>query len=158
MEELFIYQLPDGQRVDVSNWPETEKFLWLASNPNAKAVEATEEEISMPSMDESMFGGGKMRILPEDPFMPVPKYQDFDLDKMTERLFKEDKEIVLFDSELECINKCHFYLNNPTLRKKIAAAGRQRLIKSKYDYHSRSKQMLDIIEANDPDDNTWIGA
>ena len=28
--------------------------------------------------------------LPEDPFMPVPKYQDFDLDKMTERLFKED--------------------------------------------------------------------
>ena len=90
MEELFIYQLPDGQRVDVSNWPETEKFLWLASNPNAKAVEATEEEISMQPMDESMFGGGKMRILPEDPFMPVPKYQDFDLDKMTERLFKED--------------------------------------------------------------------
>ena len=90
MEELFIYQLPDGQRVDVSNWPETEKFLWLASNPNAKAVEATEEETGMQPMDESMFGGGKMRILPEDPFMPVPKYQDFDLDKMTERLFKED--------------------------------------------------------------------
>ena len=98
MEELFIYQLPDGQRVDVSNWPETEKFLWLASNPNAKAVEATEEELSMQPMDESMFGSGNMRILPETPFSQtgIP-YEDFDLNKMTQNLFSEN--IQAFDRE-----------------------------------------------------------
>ena len=98
MEELFIYQLPDGQRVDVSNWPETEKFLWLASNPNAKAVEATEEETNMQTIDESMFGGGKIRILPETPFSQtgIP-YEDFDLNKMTQNLFSEN--IQAFDRE-----------------------------------------------------------
>ena len=57
MEELEIYQLPDGERVDISRWPEDTKFLWLASNPGAKISEPSQEELANFKPDTSIFSG-----------------------------------------------------------------------------------------------------
>jgi hypothetical protein len=60
-------------------------------------------------------------------------------------LFEEGKEAEFFSSTEELIEKTHFYLSNENLRKKIAAAGRERCIRSGYDYPSRMRWMLDKV-------------
>tara|TARA_B100000524_G_scaffold264122_1_gene144264 strand:- start:14244 stop:15092 length:849 start_codon:yes stop_codon:yes gene_type:complete len=62
-----------------------------------------------------------------------------------ERFFAEDKEVVLFDSAEDCIDKCIFYLTNEEERLQISIAGEQRVLGSNYDYTSRLKEMLGVI-------------
>ncbi|MFO1431400.1 MAG: glycosyltransferase [Candidatus Competibacteraceae bacterium] len=57
-------------------------------------------------------------------------------------LFAEGKEAEFFSSTAELIDKTRFYLQHDNLRKKIAAAGRERCIRSGYDYPSRIRWML----------------
>ena len=42
------------------------------------------------------------------------------------RYYKEDEELVLFDSAEELIEKCRYYLAKPEERSRIAANGRRR--------------------------------
>lgn len=44
-------------------------------------------------------------------------------------LFEEDKEIVIYDSTEECIEKASYLLNNDSVRRDIAKAGQQKTLK-----------------------------
>lgn len=63
-----------------------------------------------------------------------------------EKLFLENKEAVFFDSASDCIEKCLYYLGKDELRAQIAKAGRKRALNSNYDYTSRLKRMMEIID------------
>jgi spore maturation protein CgeB len=60
-------------------------------------------------------------------------------------LFAEGREAEFFCSNEELYDKVNYYLSNPDERRQIAAAGRERCLKSGYSNQDRIKQMLNII-------------
>jgi spore maturation protein CgeB len=64
-----------------------------------------------------------------------------------EDVLETDKEIVTFKSEQEMIDKIRYYLKHDDLRKKIAEAGKQRVLKE-HTYEVRMKDLIKIIEDN----------
>ncbi len=62
-----------------------------------------------------------------------------------EEVLVPDKEIVIFHSEDEMIDKIKFYLPKEDLRKKIAQAGQKRVLKE-HTYEIRISEMLSIIK------------
>lgn len=89
------------------------------------------------------------RDLQDSRTFEIPACGSFMLAERTsdhERLFTENKEAVFFESVGDCIAKCEYYLDNPLERKKIADAGLRRALISNYNYTSRSKEFLKIIE------------
>jgi spore maturation protein CgeB len=61
-----------------------------------------------------------------------------------EDLFKEGVEAEFFGSNEELLEKVRYYLDHPELRKRIAAAGRERCLRSGYSYHDRLRWMLKL--------------
>jgi len=61
-------------------------------------------------------------------------------------LFEEGKEAEFFDTNEELLEKARYYLKHDQERKQIAAAGRERCLKSGYSNHDRMKKMLMIVE------------
>lgn len=59
-----------------------------------------------------------------------------------QQLFEENDEAVFFDSGEELRDKTRFYLAHPTVRGRIAAAGRARCLKSRYRNQDRLAWML----------------
>lgn len=60
--------------------------------------------------------------------------------------FKEGEEIVLFGSVDELRDKIQFFLNNDSLRKKIAQSGYERCLRDKHSYVDRVRTMLEIAQ------------
>ncbi len=58
------------------------------------------------------------------------------------QLFQEGKEAEFFGSDEELVSKVRYYLDHPEERKRIAAAGRERCLRSGYSYHDRLRWML----------------
>lgn len=58
-------------------------------------------------------------------------------------LFEEGREAEFFSSDEELIDKTRFYLDRPDLRRAIAAAGRERCLRSGYSYLERMRSMLE---------------
>ncbi len=56
--------------------------------------------------------------------------------------FAEGKEAEIFSSKEELVDKVKFYLQNENAREKIAVAGYNRCVKSKYDYKNR---IIDVL-------------
>jgi spore maturation protein CgeB len=59
-------------------------------------------------------------------------------------LFREDEEIVCFDSIEELRDKIHYYLDNPDERMSIAARSRMRVLRD-HTYETRMRQMLETM-------------
>ena len=57
-------------------------------------------------------------------------------------LFEEGKEAEFFENNEELLNKAKYYLSHPEERKRIAAAGRERCLKSGYSNLSRMREVL----------------
>jgi hypothetical protein len=75
----------------------------------------------------------------------IPACQGFMLAERTyehQELFEEDKEACYFGSNEELLLKCKYYLSNSEERKRIAAAGHDRCIRSGYSYTKRIKSIL----------------
>lgn len=59
--------------------------------------------------------------------------------------FKEDKEIVCFDSVEEMKDKVSFYLKNPAQRAQIAKAGHERVLQGGHTYQDRVRTILEKV-------------
>tara|TARA_R100000664_G_scaffold32744_1_gene48175 strand:- start:616 stop:8517 length:7902 start_codon:yes stop_codon:yes gene_type:complete len=97
-EELFIYQLPTGDRVNLTNATDVSRMLWLTYNSDAERVEPNQEEITL---DTSIFGvpGGIQPVESPDyyPGIGPQPYDQFDLNTMLEQL--TSSKIKQYDKE-----------------------------------------------------------
>ncbi|MEK7635644.1 MAG: glycosyltransferase [Patescibacteria group bacterium] len=78
----------------------------------------------------------------------IPACGGFMIAEKTKRhleFFKENKEAVFFETNEELYDLIKKYLADEPARKKIAEAGRQRVIKSGYNHRVQLKKMLSII-------------
>jgi spore maturation protein CgeB len=64
-------------------------------------------------------------------------------------IFEEDREAVFFSSVEECADKARFYLPRPELRERIAAAGRERAVRSGYDNDSQLAKVLNRVDGRE---------
>ena len=62
-------------------------------------------------------------------------------------MFEEGREAEFFDSASELMDKLKFYVSHPDVRRKVAAAGRERCTRSEYAYIHRLKHVLAQIAA-----------
>ena len=62
-----------------------------------------------------------------------------------QELFEEGKEAVFFGTDDELIEKVRYYLAHENERRKIAAAGYERCIKSQYDNYHVFKRLIDRL-------------
>jgi len=79
----------------------------------------------------------------------IPACGGFMLTERTDEhlaLFEEGREAEFFGSDEELLDKVKYYLAHPEERKRIAAAGRERCLKSGYSYQDRLKRLLSVIE------------
>ncbi len=61
-------------------------------------------------------------------------------------LFEEGKEAEFFSTDAELLDKVRYYLTHEANRQRIAAAGRERSLRSGYSNHDRMREMLQEIE------------
>lgn len=61
------------------------------------------------------------------------------------KMFEEHKEAKFFSSQQELLEKTKYYLTHSKERDQIAAAGRERCLKSGYSYNKRLAWMLQIV-------------
>jgi hypothetical protein len=66
--------------------------------------------------------------------------------ELVTRYFREDQEMVFFDSDDELVEKCRHYVEHPDERKRIAEAGRRRCVDSGYFELDRVKELLPLLE------------
>lgn len=85
-----------------------------------------------------------------DRSVEIPACGGFLLAERTEdhlRLFREGEEAEFFATPEEMVSKARKYLADETARRRIAAAGRERCIRSGYSHRDRMRFMLDALFA-----------
>ncbi len=150
--ESIIYSLIcDGLDVTIwgDGWEKGRYWSTLSSHLRGKCQTGDNYIKAIIGMDIALhFVRHENRDLQDSRTFEIPACGTFMLAERTtdhERLFIENKEVVFFNSAETCIEKCKYYLNNPSSLKKIAEAGMNRVVESNYDYKSRSKEILESI-------------
>ena len=64
------------------------------------------------------------------------------------RLFQGGREAEFFSSDSELLDKVKYYITHPQQRQAIAAAARQRCLKSNYSNYDRLKQMINEVKGD----------
>lgn len=104
-------------------------FRWrvnpLSPSNLAKYYQRTKIGINM-HWENAETGNTRLYELPANGVMQIC---DRGAGNATADLFEEDKEIILYNTINEAIDKIRFYLKNDTLREKIAMAGYKRVMK-----------------------------
>jgi hypothetical protein len=75
----------------------------------------------------------------------IPAAKTFMLSERTDDLktiFTEDKEATYFSSKEELLKRVKFYLENDTLRRQIAQAGHDRLLRDGHEINDRAQQII----------------
>jgi spore maturation protein CgeB len=67
--------------------------------------------------------------------------------ELVTQYFREGVEAEFFDSDDELLEKCRHYLAHPEERRRVAEAGRRRVIESGYSEPDRVREILPAIEA-----------
>ena len=67
--------------------------------------------------------------------------------ELVSQYFREGVEAEFFDSDDELLEKCRHYLAHPEERRRIAEAGRRRVIESGYSEPDRVRELLPAIDA-----------
>jgi spore maturation protein CgeB len=83
----------------------------------------------------------------------IPACGAFMLAERTEEhleLFAEDKEAVYFDSQDELVDKTRYYLAHETERRRIAEAGRRKVLDGPHTYQHRLLEIIKAAEAIRP--------
>ncbi len=81
--------------------------------------------------------------------MEIPACGRFMLAERTDEhlaLFEEGKEAEFFSTDAELLDKVRYYLIHEANRRRIAAAGRERTLRSGYSNHDRLREMLQEID------------
>lgn len=63
----------------------------------------------------------------------------------TAELLEEDKEIVMFKTPEELVEKADYYLKHEEIRKQIAAAGQKKVLEN-YTYEKQLRELMDWVE------------
>lgn len=66
--------------------------------------------------------------------------------ELMQSLYEEGREAELFSTPEELVDKLRFYLGNEAERTRVAQAGRERLLRSGHDIHSRLREWLATVE------------
>jgi spore maturation protein CgeB len=81
--------------------------------------------------------------------LEIPACGTFMLAERTQehlKYFREGEEAEFFEGEKELLEKCRYYLAHEEERERIAAAGREACLTSRYSYHDRMQEMMEEIE------------
>jgi len=62
-------------------------------------------------------------------------------------LFREGTEMACFSSPKELVDQVQHYLAHESERIQIAHAGHQKVVKEKYSYRDRLKEIFDFVES-----------
>lgn len=132
-----------------SQWPSRPYWAELSAAYKGPAVYGEEYATAICALDIALhFIRRENRDLQDSRSYEIPACGAFMLAERTVKhleVFEEGKEAVFFDTDEELLDKVRYYQAHPEVRRKIAAAGRERCLRSGYSYQDRLGAVLDRI-------------
>jgi spore maturation protein CgeB len=157
--EAFIgYLIENGIPVQVTGdgWPKGRLWPIIENNYRGASVYGEEYIKTINGMDIALhFLRKGNRDQQDSRTFEIPACGSFmvaERSPLHEQFFNEDKEVVLFGSKEELLEKVKYYLDHPVEREKIAAAGHIRALISGYDHANRLKSILNKVLGNLPNE------
>jgi len=140
--ELSHYNIPLGQQRIT---PEQSNIIYQATKININLHSANNGY-----MEEAMFDPIGDFVNPRTfEIAACGGFQLVDDRPAIRELFEPDKEVVLFSSVEEAIDKANYYLKNDSLRQEIALASQQKVLQF-HTYQNRLEKMIVATLANSP--------
>ncbi len=147
--DCLMRQVPARYQVRGSRWQELGKGrAWEGMDTGEVQGEEYVRRLSGAKFALVFFSGLNLDHYTRRVF-EIPACGTFMLSQRTETmqtLYEEDQEAVYFDNVDELVDKARFYLQNNTVRQRIAQAGYQRCLRSGYDIYSRMREWTALAQ------------